>query len=190
MSEEILSKKTFNNELNTSIKSPFIKKKSLPDNLGKPKEPRISIKIDKLVKILVKGLIHRAFPGEFEEEDPDPHFEKYLIIQNKTFLENAKKYFSNNHKKKSKLKSKNQDYEDLITYAINIIKSSNINIEESEKVFDFLYNLNPFSSNLMKIKNDSDAYAKLLMKLIYTFKYENHKKDYLIYRFDDTSCTK
>ena len=179
----------FKDEENSLRRLSFFAKHSSPIIYPKKrKSSKAIVPKDKLVKILFKGFINRIFPNLLEE--PDPHVEKYSIFQNKYFLEKAKKVFSEKITKNPIIRSKkyfNEDLENLKNKGIEYIKKSKINIEESEIVFELLHNLNPFSENIKRIKNDFDSYEKLLTKLIYVFKYEYYKKNNLIFRFDDSS---
>ena len=185
-----MSKEDYDNKIKReSIDKSQSRKRSslLSGNCSSPSiEPKR--KKSKLIRILVRGLSNRLFPDIFESDDP--HIDKYTIFQNKYFLDQAKKYFSDKKYKNPIVIPKkyfNENLEKMKSTAIEYIKTSKINMEESEKVFELFHYLNPFSENLKKIKHDIDSYEKLLTKLIYVFKYENYKQNNLIFRFDDIS---
>ena len=145
----------------------FIRKKTEP-----------LFQMDKLKKILLKGI-----------KQKDPHIEKFAILQNKSFLEYAIKYYIQKQALHPIFQFNNKNYsenlEKLKNKAIEYIKSSKINIEESEYIFQLLNYLNPFYETLKK--SNENSYKKIITKLIFLLKHESFNENNIIFRFNDIS---
>ena len=157
----------------------FIRKKTEP-----------LFQMDKLKKILLKGIKVKDETTLKElHEQKDPHIEKFAILQNKSFLEYAIKYYIQKQALHPIFQFNNKNYsenlEKLKNKAIEYIKSSKINIEESEYIFQLLNYLNPFYETLKK--SNENSYKKIITKLIFLLKHESFNENNIIFRFNDIS---
>jgi hypothetical protein len=146
--------------------------------------------MDKLKKILLKGIKVKDETTLKElHEQKDPHIEKFAILQNKSFLEYAIKYYIQKQALHPIFQFNNKNYsenlEKLKNKAIEYIKSSKINIEESEYIFQLLNYLNPFYETLKK--SNENSYKKIITKLIFLLKHESFNENNIIFRFNDIS---
>ena len=146
--------------------------------------------IEKLKKILLKGIKVKDETTLKElYEQKDPHIEKFSILQNKNFLEHAIKYYIQKQNLHPIFPFNNKNYNDnlekLKNKAIEYIKSSKINIEESEYIFQLLNYLNPFYETLKK--SNENSYKKIITKLIFLLKHESFNENNIIFRFNDIS---